>query len=278
MTQNGLWLKPGESPTRWQPRQERELPWPIGTASAPWGSLALRPVLSLYPLALSFRFVDSRLFGWFHEIVCHGRPSGRRKATTPQPTARDYTRRGEARGLSCCSGLLLWLDAISPWKSGLNHTQNVEPTGVMKITDTEAESLSNLNRSVTVQTMNEVFSALSVRRRYEVWFVRLGLADGSGAWWFRYLLMNPGRGGCPGNPARNAGSSMGHVVSAGWGTPQSFIQGFSVEDLELSARGQTPFHFRHRDQRHRREIPAAGRYKSTDTPSPGICIIVPRFA
>lgn len=30
------------------------------------------------------------------------------------------------------------------------------------------------------------------------------------------------------------------------GKPQSFIQGFSVEDLELSARGQTPFHFRHR--------------------------------
>ena len=29
-----------------------------------------------------------------------------------------------------------------------------------------------------------------MRRRYEVWFVRCGLADGSGAWWFRYLLVN----------------------------------------------------------------------------------------
>src|SRR6266566_5787834 len=49
-------------------------------------------------------------------------------------------------------------------------------------------------------TLNEVFSRLSARRRYEVWFLRVGLADGSGAWWFRYLLMNPGRGGCVGMP------------------------------------------------------------------------------
>ncbi|MFZ0139431.1 MAG: hypothetical protein WAK89_20370 [Candidatus Sulfotelmatobacter sp.] len=94
--------------------------------------------------------------------------------------------------------------------------------------------------------MNEVFSALSVRRRYEVWFVRLGLADGSGAWWFRYLLMNPGRGGCPGDPR-----GMPVQVWATWfprdGKPQSFMQGFSAEDLELSARRQTPFHFRHRE-------------------------------
>ncbi len=97
-----------------------------------------------------------------------------------------------------------------------------------------------------MQTLNEVFSALSVRRRYEVWFVRLGLADGIGAWWFRYLLMNPGRGGCPGDPR-----GMPVQVWATWfpreGKPQSFIQGFSAEDLELSARRQTPFHFRHRD-------------------------------
>lgn len=31
------------------------------------------------------------------------------------------------------------------------------------------------------------------------------------------------------------------------GKPQSFIQGFPAKDLELSARGQTPFRFRHRD-------------------------------
>jgi len=29
-----------------------------------------------------------------------------------------------------------------------------------------------------------------MRRRYEVWFVRCGMADSSGAWWFRYLLVN----------------------------------------------------------------------------------------
>src|SRR5438552_1491622 len=48
-----------------------------------------------------------------------------------------------------------------------------------------------------VSTLNQVYSSLSTRRRYEVWFIRLGLADCSGAWWFRYLLMNPGREGCP---------------------------------------------------------------------------------
>jgi hypothetical protein len=95
-----------------------------------------------------------------------------------------------------------------------------------------------------VQTLNEVYSAPSVCRRYEVWFVRLGLADGSGAWWFRYLLMNPGRGGCPG-----AQRGMPVQVWATWfprdGKPQSFIQGYALNGLELSARGQDPFHFRH---------------------------------
>ncbi len=94
-----------------------------------------------------------------------------------------------------------------------------------------------------MKTLNEVYSSLSTRRRYEVWFLRLGLADGSGAWWFRYLLMNPRRDGCTGNP-------RGRPVQvwATWfpvnGRPQSFIQGFSLEDLQLSARGQNPFHFK----------------------------------
>lgn len=92
-------------------------------------------------------------------------------------------------------------------------------------------------------TLNEVFSGLSVRRRYEVWFLRVGLADGSGAWWFRYLLMNPGRGGCAGNPR-----GLPVQVWATWfplaGTPHSFIQGFPVEGFEISRRGQSPFHFR----------------------------------
>jgi len=93
-----------------------------------------------------------------------------------------------------------------------------------------------------VQTLNELYSPLSARRRYEVWFVRLGLADGSGAWWFRYLLMNPGRCGCAGHPR-----GMPVQVWAAWfprdGKPQSFIQGFPLDGLDLSARGQNPFHF-----------------------------------
>lgn len=91
-------------------------------------------------------------------------------------------------------------------------------------------------------TLNEVFSKLTVRRRYEVWFLRLGLADGSGAWWFRYLLMNPGRGGCEANPQAKPAQ-----VWATWfpakGKPRSFIQGFPLAGLELSRRGQAPFHF-----------------------------------
>jgi hypothetical protein len=50
---------------------------------------------------------------------------------------------------------------------------------------------------------------------------------GIGAWWFRYLLMNPGRGGCAGNPR-----GMPVQVWATWfpreGKPQSFIQKFSA--------------------------------------------------
>lgn len=91
-------------------------------------------------------------------------------------------------------------------------------------------------------TLNEVFSTLAVGRRYEVWFLRLGLADGSGAWWFRYLLMNPGREGCAGNP-----QGMPVQVWATWfplqGRPQSFIQGFALEGLELSRKGRIPFYF-----------------------------------
>ena len=93
-----------------------------------------------------------------------------------------------------------------------------------------------------VNTLNQAFSSLSTRRRYEVWFLRMGLADGSGAWWFRYLLMNAGRGGCPGNPR-----GMPVQVWATWfpaeGKPQSFIQGFPSEGFDLSAKAQSPFRF-----------------------------------
>lgn len=90
-------------------------------------------------------------------------------------------------------------------------------------------------------TLNEVFSGLSVKRRYEVWFLRVGLADGAGAWWFRYLLMNPGRGGCAGNP-----QGMPVQVWATWfpagGKPQSFIQGYPLAGMDISRRGFSPFH------------------------------------
>lgn len=93
------------------------------------------------------------------------------------------------------------------------------------------------------RSLNEVFSAMSARRRYEVWFIRFGLADGSGAWWFRYLVMNPGRGGCSGNS-----QGMPVQVWATWfplgGKPQTFIQGFLLQGLDLSKRGQSPFHLR----------------------------------
>jgi len=96
---------------------------------------------------------------------------------------------------------------------------------------------------MSFQPLNALYTRLSMRRRYEVWFLRLHLADGSGAWWFRYVLLNPGRaegGGCP-------GKSLGEPIQvwATWfprgGRPQSVIQGFSREGLSLSARGASPF-------------------------------------
>jgi hypothetical protein len=93
-----------------------------------------------------------------------------------------------------------------------------------------------------VRTLNEAFSRLAVRRRYEVWFLRMALADGSGAWWFRYLLTNPGRGGC-------AASIQGMPVQvwASWfpagGKPQSFILQLPLSELNISGKAQAPFRF-----------------------------------
>lgn len=94
-----------------------------------------------------------------------------------------------------------------------------------------------------MNTLNEVYSSLSVRRRYEVWFVRFGLPDGSGAWWLRYLLTNPGRNGC-------STDSRGLPVQV-WATwfprnakPQTFIHGFLTKDLQVSERGDSGFYFR----------------------------------
>src|SRR5690348_5926683 len=90
-----------------------------------------------------------------------------------------------------------------------------------------------------MKTLNEPFSKLSMRRRYEVWFLRLGLADGSGAWWFRYLLMSPGRDGCRSDPRQQPVQ-----VWATWfprnGKAQTWIQGLPLRELHLSARGKSP--------------------------------------
>jgi hypothetical protein len=93
-----------------------------------------------------------------------------------------------------------------------------------------------------VTTLNEVFSKLSIRRRYEVWFLRMGLADGSGAWWLRYLLMNPGRGGCEAIPVAKPVQIWATWFPAS-GKPETFIQGFSLKELDLSRKSQAPFHF-----------------------------------
>ncbi|HEY2120992.1 MAG TPA: hypothetical protein VGH37_17525 [Candidatus Acidoferrum sp.] len=81
-----------------------------------------------------------------------------------------------------------------------------------------------------------------MKRRYEVWFLRCGLVDESGAWWFRYLIMNLGRGGIE----TGALSGMPTQVWATWfpreGEPRSFIQGFPAEKLSLSGRKTIPFH------------------------------------
>jgi hypothetical protein len=91
--------------------------------------------------------------------------------------------------------------------------------------------------------MNAVYSTQMMKRRYEVWFVRCGLANGSGAWWFRYLLMNLGRKGRSGERPYSPVQ-----VWATWfprdAKPKTFIRGYPVEPLDLSARNKLPFYFR----------------------------------
>ena len=95
-------------------------------------------------------------------------------------------------------------------------------------------------RLYPVKTLNSPYSTLSTRRRYEVWFLRFALADGSGAWWFRYLLINLGKHGCTthslGMPAQ---------VWATWfpadGRPQTFIEGFSLKDLRFPTNSDDAF-------------------------------------
>ncbi len=91
--------------------------------------------------------------------------------------------------------------------------------------------------------LNAVYSSRKMKRRYEVWFLRCGLADGSGAWWFRYLVMNLGRG-----KWGAASTTQPAQVWATWfprdGEPRSFIQGFPIQALELSEPRALPFYCR----------------------------------
>jgi hypothetical protein len=91
--------------------------------------------------------------------------------------------------------------------------------------------------------LNAVYSSRGMQRRYEVWFLRCGMADGSGAWWFRYLVMNLGRGSRGAAPTAQPAQ-----VWAAWfprdGEPCSFIHGFPIETLGLSERGTLPFYCR----------------------------------
>jgi hypothetical protein len=93
-----------------------------------------------------------------------------------------------------------------------------------------------------MKTLNESFTKLSMRRRYEVWFLRLGLADGSGAWWFRYLLTSPGREACGLEP-----NQQPVQIWTTWfpraGKPETWIAGFPLSELCLSPRGSSPFFF-----------------------------------
>jgi hypothetical protein len=85
-----------------------------------------------------------------------------------------------------------------------------------------------------------MYSTPEMRRRYEVWFVRCGLADGSGAWWFRYLLVNNIK------VVPELSARRHFQVWATWfplgGAPQTFIVEMPFEKLDISARGQVPFH------------------------------------
>lgn len=92
-----------------------------------------------------------------------------------------------------------------------------------------------------MHTLNEAFSTLTMQRRYEVWFLRIGLADGRGAWWFRYLLLNPGKKGCPEHK-----TALPIQVWATWfpvaGKPITFIEGFPLGNVDISRKGKSPFH------------------------------------
>src|SRR6516162_3832272 len=101
------------------------------------------------------------------------------------------------------------------------------------------EQESTLGAGLIHGELNAVYSRMQMRRRYEVWFVRCGLADGSGAWWFRHLLVQQPK------PTAISATTKYFQVWATWfpkdEKPQTCILNFPVERLELSSRGEVPF-------------------------------------
>lgn len=89
--------------------------------------------------------------------------------------------------------------------------------------------------------LNATYHTPTMSRRYEVWFLKLLLADGSGAWWFRYLLTNLGRAGCTqtGDSVLDLNRRQPVQLWATWfpcdATPHSYIQGLPLDSLHLSA-------------------------------------------
>src|SRR3989442_553024 len=112
-----------------------------------------------------------------------------RHHTTPRPIASSAERAAQLGGEgaeACCRAEARFHTQCAKFRKSICSPAQITGTAQMK-----------------KSSLNAVFSTASMRRRYEVWFIRLGLADGSGAWWFRYLLMNLGRaalGGCPNYP------------------------------------------------------------------------------
>ena len=95
-----------------------------------------------------------------------------------------------------------------------------------------------------MSTPNAVYSSLATRRRYEVWFLRMGLADGSGAFWIRYLLLSPGQSEFDGQyPLRSPVQIWATWFPFG-GKPVTLIRGLPLDSLKLSPKGAEPFYFR----------------------------------
>ncbi|MGB9195835.1 MAG: hypothetical protein WCB53_02795 [Terriglobales bacterium] len=90
-----------------------------------------------------------------------------------------------------------------------------------------------------MKSLNKIYSRLDMQRRYEAWFLRFGLADGSGAWWLRYLLMNPGRGGC----SRIPGAAPAQLWATWFprdGHPETFIQEFPLKAVTIAGARSLP--------------------------------------